>query len=143
MKLGKQNIQADAAILKTMLPNWVYLQAPLTSTSWDGDAYSTTAKTKIDLSAVFGVPAGVRAVQAKTTINDSGSAGGTAYLVLSPDADANSGPFIAKASGFANDYIKHDSGAVPCDSAGDIYYQIAATGGSTMDVVLQIWGYLI
>ena len=31
---------------------FVPLTTPLTSTSWDGDARSTTAKTKIDLSAV-------------------------------------------------------------------------------------------
>ena len=47
----------------------VFLTTPLTSTAWDEDSYSTTAKTLIDLSEVFGVPAGVKAVMVKISLN--------------------------------------------------------------------------
>jgi len=61
-------------VISGWTPHWIYANmpewvanggtalTPLTSTAWDGgDAFSTTAKTLIDLSAVFGVPAGVKA----------------------------------------------------------------------------------
>jgi len=32
---------------------------------------------------------------------------------------------------------------VPCNADGDIYYQISASGASTFDVWIQIWGYYI
>jgi len=120
----------------------VFPDAPLTSTSWDGDAFSTTAKTLIDLFTVFAVPKNVKAVLVKTRINDSGSAAGNPFLILSPTNTAGEGPYIQKCSGFADDYLHHHNGIVPCDSNGDIYYQIAASGAGTMDVYLQIYGYV-
>jgi hypothetical protein len=121
---------------------FVPLAAPLTSTSWDGDARSTTGKTKIDLSAVFGAPAGVKAVLCDVAIRDSGSAAGDCYLVLSPNATSGSG-LLTDCSGQANDSWERDSLIVPCDANGDIYFQNAASDASTMDVYLTIWGYWI
>ena len=143
MKLGQQNIQADAAILGTMLPKFVFLLAPLTSTSWDGDAYSTTAKTKIDLSAVFGVPAGVRGVLCYVAVQDSAAAGagGTYMLRLAPNATAGQGLAVNCIS--TNDSLNRGCLLVPCDANGDIYYQIVASGASTLDAILEIWGYWI
>lgn len=119
---------------------WKYLTTPLTSTSWDGDSFSTTAKTKIDLSSVFGVPAGVKAVLVKCSIRDSGSAGTRCYAILSPNDTAAQGP-ILEVTDLANDTWRHMTAPIPCDSSGDIYYQILASGASTMDVYLEIWGY--
>jgi len=117
---------------------------PLTSTSWDGDARSDTAKTLIDLSAVFGVPAGVKAVYATVSCRDSGSAATAGlFVILSPNNTASSGSLASRPSGLTNDYVKTDSGVVPCDSSGDLYYQIEASGASTMDVWLEIWGYCL
>jgi hypothetical protein len=118
----------------------VWLAAPLTSTSWDGDAYSTTAKTKIDLSAVFSAPAGIRAVYVVCLVRDSDSRGSDTYLVLSPNDTADSGPRF-QPSDYVNDRYGRTNGWVPCDSAGDIYYQVAASGAGTFDVIIQIWGY--
>lgn len=117
-----------------------WLSAPLTSTSWDGDAFSTTAKTLIDLSAVFSAPAGIRAVSVYWAWNDSGSAGADCWLCLSPNNTAGSGIFLG-AYGLTNDKRIFGSAMIPCDANGDIYYQINASGASTMDVYLQIWGY--
>ena len=135
-------------------PHWIYpsmqewvtnggtANAPLTSTSWDGDSYSTTAKTLIDLSAVFGVPAGVKAVYVKTAIRDSGSAAADCILYLSCESQNNLGP-STDCKRITNDVYVRDMLIVPCDANGDIYYQIVASGAGTFDVIMQVWGYYI
>ena len=120
---------------------WTYLTAPLTSTSWDGDAYSTTAKTKIDLSAVFAVPAGVKAVLVRLACRDSASASSVnVRLAISGASDANEA-LIARPAGLPNDYFAEAFGAVGCDANGDIYYLTNASGSLTLDCYIQIWGY--
>ncbi len=121
----------------------VFLTTPLTSTSWDGDAYSTTAKTKIDLSTVFGVPANVKAVLARLTARDSGSSAGYCQLALSPNNTAGSVAVQAYLQGVANNVYVSANGIVPCDSGGDIYYQITASGTNTLDAFIEIWGYYL
>ena len=118
----------------------VFLTTPLTSTAWEGAARSTTSKTLIDLSAVFGVPAGVKAVSVIAAVRDSASATGEYYMCLSPVNTAGVGPKIA-CSGLANDKFSYNSFIVPCDGNGDIYYQIAASGTNTFDAYLQIQAY--
>ena len=119
----------------------VFLTEQLTSTSWDGDARSTTAKTLIDLSSVFEVPAGVKAVIVNAAVRDSGSAAAAdAFLCLCPNNSSLAGPKISCA-GLPNDVWAYGSFTVPCNSNGDIYYQIVASGSGTMDVYLEIWGY--
>lgn len=125
------------------LPQWTFLTSPLTSTSWDGDARSTTAKTKIDLSTVFGVPANVKAILAHVAVRDSGSSGGQYYLVLSPVNTALVGPAYTVASRHANDEWTWTDQIVPCDANGDVYFQVVASGAATLDAILQIWGYLL
>ena len=122
--------------------NWVMLTSPLTSTSWDGDAYSTTAKTLIDLSAIFGAPAGIKSVLLKIAINDSGSAANNCVTRVAPNNTADQGLSV-RCSGIANDAVHEGIILCPCNSDGDIYYQINASGSLTMDVVMQIWGYLL
>ena len=119
---------------------FIALTTPLTSTSWDGDARSTTNKTKIDLSEVFGVPAGVKAVIIWAGIRDSGSANFDANLELSPNAGLTAGISL-DCSGQANDSWERMSAIVPCDNNGDIYYRVTASGTNTMDIYLQIWGW--
>lgn len=118
---------------------FVPLTTPLTSTSWDGDAYSTTAKTLIDLSAVFGAPANIKAVALYVACRDSGSASSDTLVVLSPNNTSGSG--VAFSPMTVNDRPYRGFVVVPCNSDGDIYYQIIASGASTMDVWIQIWGY--
>lgn len=138
---------ANLGAIKPYVLGWasapVFLERPLTSTSWDGDAFSTTAKTLIDLSAVFGVPAGVKAVLVRMLIRDSGSAGGTNSLrfSLSPNNTASSEALTIRVGGVTNDYYVEGQGIVPCDANGDIFYGCASTGAGTMDVAIEIWGY--
>lgn len=129
------------ALVQGMVPVYVPLQTPLTSTSWDGDSYSTTGKTLIDLSAVFGVPAGVLAVLLRIACNDSGSASGNCYFGVAPNSTADLYALVCKPYGRPNDSLEHEQGLVPCDANGDIYFQCLATGAGTLDVNLQIWGY--
>lgn len=122
---------------------FVALTTPLTSTSWDGDSFSTTSKTKIDLSAVFGVPANVKAVLVRLTARDSGSSAGYCQLGLSPNSTAGSVAVQAYLQGVANDVYVAANGIVPCDSGGDVYYQIIASGTGTLDAFIEIWGYFL
>jgi hypothetical protein len=123
---------------------FVPLSAPLTSTSWDGDARSTTAKTLIDLSAVFGVPAGIKAVLCNVHVRDSGSDGVTTFIgiILAPNSTSDQG-ISHSCNGVTNDAKTRATMVVPCDSNGDIYYQTVASGAGTLDVVIEIWGYWI
>ena len=122
----------------------VLLTAPLTSTSWDGDSFSTTAKTLLDLSAVFTVPDYAKAILVSCFVRDSGSAttANNTNLLLSPNNTAGQGVYFS-CSGLANDAYGRGMAWVPCDANGDVYYQIIASGASTMDIYIQIWGYLL
>jgi hypothetical protein len=142
-----------SALSTTMLPivaDWIErspmdftpLAAPLTSTQWDGDAYSTTAKTLIDLSSVFGVPASVSAVLVYCVWWDSGSAGADCSIILSPNNTAGSGLAVGQFRA-ANSVKQFGVIPVPCDANGDIYYQITASGAGSMNVILQVWGYCL
>lgn len=116
-----------------------FLTTPLTSTSWDGDSFSTTAKTLIDLSAVFGVPAGVKAVLVLVLLQDSAAETSDCRIFLGPSNTAGVGPSVSCLP--INDRYNRAMLIVPCDANGDIYYQIVASGTGTMDIFLQIWGY--
>jgi len=122
---------------------FVPLTSPLTSESWDGDAFSTTAKTLIDLSAVFGVPAGVSAVLVRILARDSGSAASAdnIYFGISPNDTNHEVVLATRLGGKPNDYFNDINGVCSCDANGNIYYQILASGVGTLDVYLQIWGY--
>lgn len=119
----------------------VFLTTPLTSTSWDGDSFSTTAKTKIDLSSVFGAPAGIKGIFVKLVARDSGSSAGYCQLGLSPNSTDSSMAIQCYLQGVANDVYVSANGIVPCNANGDIYYQIVASGAGTLDAFIEIWGY--
>ncbi len=153
--VGATNVDPDAddihydGNLKSMKNSTYYdvygyapLATALTSTSFDGDSFSDTAKTKIDLSAVFGAPAGIKAVAMYVECRDSGSAAGDCYVILGP-TNTNYAGVVVSPAGKANDMPARDFVIVSCDSNGDIYYQIEATGASTFDLWLRVWGYFI
>jgi hypothetical protein len=124
---------------------FVPLAAALTCSLFDGDAFSTTAKTKIDTSACFtGCPANIKALYARTFCRDSASSSTAAcWLLLDSTNTAGVGSLACYCSGIGNDYYSNTSGIVKCDANGDIYFQVAASGASTFDVNIQIWGYWI
>jgi hypothetical protein len=135
-------LKSKIARLESRLSGWVYLAASLTSADFDGgDAFSTTAKTLIDLSVSFGAPAGIRAVLLAVGIRDTASAANDCYLLLSPNNTAGSGLAI-RCTGLTNNSYSNGCFTVPCDANGDIYYQINTSGAGTARVNLQIWGYI-
>jgi hypothetical protein len=120
---------------------FVPLTTPLTSTSWDGDSFSSTSKTLIDLSAVFGMPAGVKAVLARIAARDSGSDSFDAYFGISPNDVSADLTVNVRLQGHANDQILEMTSVCPCNADGDVYAQTKASGSGTLDCWLWIWGY--
>jgi len=144
--LGRKRFEQDTRKIRTLVPQLITplqdTSLPYTSTAWDGDSYSTTAKTKIDLSAVFGVPANVRAIYARTSCGDADSSANDCYLILSPNDTAGEGLYNSPA-GKSGDRRSEENMIVPCDANGDLYYQILATGAGTFDVTIEIWAYFL
>ena len=134
----KQFLRGDGTWAQIALP--VNLAAGLESTSWKGNSFSTTAKTLLDLSAVFGVPAGVKAILVRIAIRDSGSAATDCRFYLSPEATAYAG--MGWSCPTIDDRWGRFGGVkIPCNTDGDVYYQIVASGTDTFDIYLEIWGY--
>jgi hypothetical protein len=121
--------------------SFVPLTEPLTSTDFDGDSFSTTGKTKIDLSDKFGAPAGIKAIYTTIAIEDSDSNNSAAWFGLSPNDTAGSLAIDDSIQGTPNDTYAYMDGICPCDSNGDVYYQCVASGVGTLDVIIEIWGY--
>ena len=93
---------------------FVALTTPLTSTSWDGDSFSTTSKTLIDLSTVFGAPAGIKAVLVQLICKDSGSAASNdIYFGVSPNNSSGSVTVISVGRGLPNDTLVYSQGICP------------------------------
>ena len=110
----------------------VFLTTPLTSTSWDGDTKTTSDRAIVDLSSVFGVPAGVKAVMMSMqtqadAIND--------YIRFGPGSTYN---YTLVCRTTVASQIAHATGIVPCDSNGDVY---CYPSGTVEGVWVWIWGY--
>lgn len=133
--------RAVEAVVRAMtgLPQFTARPTALMSTSWDGDAHSTTASTGLDMSVVFGVPAGVKALLVQVYARDSGSAGASCGVKLGPDGANWS--FDLPLGSVGNDYLRSLTAIVPCDQYGDIYCDLTASGPGTLDVWMSIWGY--
>jgi hypothetical protein len=125
---------------------FVPLTTSLSSTSWDGDPYSTVGSSgvnsQLDLSAVFGTPANIKAVLMRVAVNDS-AAWGTAglYAIFYPSSST-----IVPSGGvrcFGGDIVNEGVLVLPCDASGDVFYRLGASGSGTLDVDIKIWGYWI
>ena len=114
--------------------NPVFLTTPLTSTAWDGDTKSTADRAIVDLSTVFSVPAGVKAVLISIqtqadAVND--------YIRFGPNSGNN---FTLTCRTAVAGQIAHASGIVPCDANGDIY---CYPSGTIENVYVWVWGYFL
>ena len=102
-----------------------------TSTSWDGDAKN--GNTIIDLSAAFGLPAGIKAIAANMLFNDE-----TIYVaggLSKGSTNINEG--IRQVTQVANKFIVC-AGIIPCDDNGDVYW---TQSGELDSVFIYITGY--
>jgi len=113
-----------------------FLTTQLTSTSWDSDAKSSANNGTLDLSALFGAPAGIKAVLVGLTIY---STTGDINVTLKPDSDASNAPPLL-ATTVASKYVS-TSGWVPCDANGDIYF--SSSSATSANVWIDIWGYAL
>jgi len=111
---------------------FVPLTTPLTSTSWDGDTKTTADRAIVDLSAVFGVPAGIKAVL--MSIQTQADAVNE-YIRFGPNSTYNYA-LICRTP--VASQIAHAMGIVPCDSNGDVY---CYPSGTIENVQVRIWGY--
>lgn len=116
---------------------YVPLSTPLTSTSWDGDNKTSSNNGTIDLSSVFGVPAGIKAVKLSVQLQCN-TAGKYANFGINSTYNYMLGQIIQVAN--AKIVMQGD---VNCDSNGDIYFATDAATGSEMSVYVRIWGYYI
>lgn len=120
---------------------FVPLATPLTSTSWDGDAYSDVGTSTEITNSVFGWPANVKAVLMQIITQDSAAWGTDGlYFACGPSATYWFALASRPKGGDVDDEI---TGVVPCDSNASVWYQISASGASTLDVNIRIWGYWI
>ena len=130
-------LDTDAATTKkvsvsTAIEKWTFLTPPLTSTSWDGDNKGTGDRATVDLSAVFGVPVGVKAVL--MSIQTQGNAAND-YIRFGPDSTHN---YVLACRTQVAGVINVVNGVVPCDANGDVY---CYTSGDVESVYVWIWGY--
>lgn len=122
---------------------FVPLTSPLTSTSWDlGDSIADADYTAIDLSSVFSAPAGIKAILVRVAAKDDASAASTtSTFALGPTDDETKDALAVLPRGVTNSTVLSQTGIVPCNSTGDIYYRAVADG--TLNVSIEIWGYWI
>jgi hypothetical protein len=117
------------------------LDAPWTHTSWDGDAYSDTAATQLDMSTFSGAPSDtshIRAYLIELIAKDS-AAWGTAGLEFSMGpSSSNAYQIVARPPGAVT---VSQLGIVNTDLQGDVYYTINASGAGTMQCWIRVWGY--
>lgn len=118
----------------------VPLPTPATSTSWDGDAKDTADNGIIDLSSVFGLPAGIKGVFAKLSAKNTSVAG--KYSSLGADS-SNPYALVVTPRDTLDIGLNNGPAFVPCDSNGDIYFKTDAANGAENIVSIQIYGYLI
>jgi len=132
LEIVDTSVNTSNKISRENLAGWHFLTTPLTSTSWDGDNKGTGDRATVDLSAVFGVPAGVKAVL--MSIQTTGDAAND-YIRFGPNSGNN---FTLTCRTQVNSQIMHASGIVPCDANGDVY---CYTSGTVESVYVWIWGY--
>ena len=132
-RLGQDNIMVEAQALQVLMSRTVALTTRLGSANWNDDAKTSGDDGVLDLSAVFGVPANVRAVHVRLMIADG-----------TPSMECRMGPSngewdLAQHTQVANRRVQV-AGLVPCDANGDIF--IAFTGNID-HVWLWITAYVI
>ena len=119
------------------IPNEViWLQTPITSTL-NGVSKSDVAATLLNLEADSSgkIGKGIKAVYLYSLTNDSASATTNSVAFLAGPAAAQVGFDHANyVAGKTNDYLNSLTSWVRCDSNGDMYYQIEASGSGTLDL---------
>jgi len=124
---------------KNSADNYGYIFVPFraTSTSWDGDLKYDANNGVIDLSAVFGLPAGIKAIEATLQV-----ACATVGKTVTLGASSAYRYQLVQETQVANAYISN-TGKVTCDANGDVYFWTDAVTAAKAAVYLVIYGYYI
>jgi len=138
--LDGSSLTGNSVVQNGLTPNMTVLSASLYGPNFDGQSWSTQAKTKIDLSAEFGAPDNIKTVLLKVIVKDSASSTDYCTVLFSADDTADLGVEVS-CQGQANDQPVRTQVTVPCDDNGDIWYQVVASGASTTDMWIEVWGY--
>jgi len=120
-----------------------FLTTPYTNAAFDGDSFSdVAANTKIEnTSWSTTIPATAKALLIRCQCRDSGSAATTGLYVVLYGAAAATVPSLGVwPSGKTNDDYDETTAIVPCTD-GDIWYQVNASGATTMDIWLWCFGW--
>lgn len=120
--------------LLTQAPVFTILAAPLTSGSYDGNDTISASTVSIDTSAVFGVPAGARALLLRVVATWAAAAAAS-QLSVRPKAASHATATIRAHTTSAQDMTV----IVPCNSDGDI--DVIVANASATNVTIQVWGY--
>lgn len=121
----------------------VPLSTPINAASYYTAGFSSASNAWIDVSAQFsGVPDNIKGIKLSVTIRDSGSDGGDYYVGFA-SSNITDYPCVVRCSGIANDKFVTAERTVYCDSAGNFYLRIVASGAGTMDIYIKALGYLI
>lgn len=121
----------------------VLLDTPITDAGWDGDPKSSGDSTVLDLSAFGnGCPPGIKGVLVSLLVLDAAPTTNILCTLMPIIPGTYRG--LECRLGVAGADIWHSAyGWVPCDSNGDIYIKMTASGVDTMDVFITIWGYVL
>lgn len=120
---------------------WVYFDEPKTHVDFDGDAYSTLSDPiRIDVTD-FEVPRTAKALMVKLLCRDSASSS-TSGLIVSISPNDTYVFRAVRPSGLPNDYMAENTGVCPTDGQGGFYLNCTASGSGTLDIWVQVWGYL-
>ena len=122
----------------------VLFTTPYTSSSFDGDSFSATSKTGINLASLFNIPSNAIAVLVQLLASDSNSATySDVFFGVGPNSTAGSLAVIACPRGLPNNFIAYGFGICACSPLSTIYYQVGASGTGTLKGWIRIWGYLL
>lgn len=111
---------------------------PYTSSSWNGDSFSTSTGT-INWNTVFGVPTGAKMVFVYCELRDSSATPNAGRLVLQAKSTTTLSAWgcYSKASNAFSTF----AGWVPAAADGTSYYSITASGAGTCDIWIRISAY--
>ncbi len=121
---------------------------PWKSTDWNGDTKSGANNGVVDLSAAFGLPAGIRGVFISFNVTTSDADNDEHVVGFFIDADhIPGGSAWGGADGvfvqMVNGKFRSAHGFVPCDPNGDIYFYTSAASGDNLNIWVVITGYLL
>lgn len=132
---GKVNREHGTNQYEICFPH--FLSTKATSAYYNGDNFSTGTST-IDLSTRFGLPAGIKAINATLIVSSNGNAV-TDYVWLGPSASPGDNQLKSQTH-HGNNQV-YESGIVKCSASGDIFMTVNAS--TTVRIWIEIWAIYI